>query len=483
MLEIAAAELSHAASNMLGRRFSPRALLRLLHAIDESQRFSNANEAGTLELLKPIRLDDETRREVLLRRFRLQAARAARETVYYRDMFARLGLNPARLRWEDIAQIPLTPKEGLRDWPYDFVARNAKPFLRTTTTGTTGKPTSICFSVYELEISMLLLAIAVLNSREVIPEDIVAICNSSRANSGNFTGVGACALVNCLTYQTGIVDPALTLAMLAEEHFHLGKRQRTTLIGGIYPSYLGELVETGLRLGYRPADFALRRIDIGSEILTDGLKARTEQVFGPVPFDESYGMVETWPLGAGVCPEGHLHFSTTQGLVEFINPETGAPAQPGEIATIVATPLLPYRETTLLLRYDTQDVVRLLPEPPACALRHMPATSKLLGKLRLSVRHEHGWTFPRDVLEALEACEPVPLPARCSFWSVPGGLAVEVVVRGDPAAAKREVERSLEGHGVPIQELHLREDRSQLQHPFPLRCDLKEVSFSPPPKR
>jgi phenylacetate-coenzyme A ligase PaaK-like adenylate-forming protein len=168
--------------------------------------------------------------------------------------------------------------------------------------------------------------------------------------------------------------------------------------------------------------------------------------------------------------------------LEVHNFETAAPALPGEIGTIVATPFQPYRETTILLRYDTQDVVRTIPERPSCTLRHLPATSNVLGKLALSVRHEHGWTFPRQVAEALEAVEEVPLPARYGFWAVPdsgGGIAVEVMARRDTPGARRKIEASLEEHGVPVRELRLVEDRSQLQHPVPLRGDLKEHVFSP----
>jgi phenylacetate-coenzyme A ligase PaaK-like adenylate-forming protein len=99
-----------------------------------------------------------------------------------------------------------------------------------------------------------------------------------------------------------------------------------------------------------------------------------------------------------------------------IDPETARPAAVGEPGTIVATPFAPYRETTMLLRYDTEDVVRPLAAPLTCSLRNLPAaTSDLLGKVRLSVRHGAGWTFPQDVLEALETVDAVPLPARCGF--------------------------------------------------------------------
>jgi hypothetical protein len=130
-----------------------------------------------------------------------------------------------------------------------------------------------------------------------------------------------------------------------------------------------------------------------------------------------------------------------------------------------------------LLRYDTEDVVRRLDDAPICGLRHLPATGDLLGKVRLAVQHEHGWTFPRDVLEALEAIEDVPLPARCGFWAIPGGVAIEVVTRTDTSELRRSIERGLEEHGVPVRALDLVTDRRQLRRPLPLRCDLREATF------
>jgi phenylacetate-CoA ligase len=191
-------------------------------------------------------------------------------------------------------------------------------------------------------------------------------------------------------------------------------------------------------------------------------------------------MTEIWPLGAAHCPDGHLHFEPAQGLIEVVDPETGAPTGPGQIGTIEATPFAPYRQTTLLLRYDTEDLVRRLAEPASCRLAHLPATGPLLGKRRLAVRHDHGWTTPRDVIEALEATEAVPLPARLGFWGVPGGVAVEVVARSDTFETRRAIERQLEAHGVPVRELRLVQHRAALSQPFPWRCDLRKATFAPP---
>ena len=117
-------------------------------------------------------------------------------------------------------------------------------------------------------------------------------------------------------------------------------------------------------------------------------------------------MTETLPFGGCRCEQGHLHFEPTLGLLELINPFTGSPARPDEWATIVATPLPPLRETTILLRYDTEDLVRALPEELDCMFSHMPACSAVAGKLD-----------QRGLRWAVASSRPAMSP-RC--WSRPG---------------------------------------------------------------
>jgi acyl-CoA synthetase (AMP-forming)/AMP-acid ligase II len=389
------------------------------------------------------------------------------------------GLDPVRLRFEDIALIPLTSKEALREGPDAFVRRTATPCFRTTTTGTTGKPTSVCFSAYEMQTYVALGVITHLLTGNIDSSDIVQISTSSRATLGNTCFAGACARIGALVFLSGLVEPAHTLSLLAGKHHLPGKKPQVSYLN-TYPSYLGELVERGLRRGYRSPDFGLERIGVGGELVSEGLKVRARRLFGSVEFDEGYGMTETWPLHGQRCSEGHLHFEPLSGLVEVIDPETKTPTPPGEAGTIVATPLSPYRDTTILLRYDTQDAVRPIVGPLACDLPNQQATTPLLGKLRLAVRHEDGWTLPRDVLEALEADDNVPLPARYGFWAAPKGAAVEVVARETGPSVRRTIETRLEERGVPVRELRVVRDRSELRHPMPLRCDPKETSFGMP---
>jgi phenylacetate-coenzyme A ligase PaaK-like adenylate-forming protein len=480
MLAESFAQARFALSLVFGIPFDPGSLERLAEALRQTRHEFGAVGAEAAELLRGPALDESTRRSVQLRRFRTQAVRAARETTYYRDLFDRLGLDPARLSYDDVARIPPTPKEAVRERPDDFVRRTAHPSLRVVTTGTTGTPTAICFSRDEMRSYMALGAISVLSGRLIGPADIVQISTSARAMLGNATFAGACELAGALVHHAGQVSAEHTLGLLTQRRQIAGKRDRVSVLSA-YPSHLGAVIELGLQRGLGPADFGLRRIFSGGELVTAGLKARARRLFGDVRILAGYGMTETWPLAGRSCPDGHLHFEPTQALVEVLDLETGKPAGPGDVGTVVATPLPPYRQTTILLRYDTRDVVGALDGPPDCVLRHLPATGPLLGKLSLSVHHDAGWTFPRDVIEALDAVEQVPLPARFGFWAVPGGVAVEVVTRhGDEPVTRRAIERALGEHGVRVRELRLLTDPGQLRRPFPLRGDLREATFALP---
>ncbi|HEX2027880.1 MAG TPA: AMP-binding protein [Nitriliruptorales bacterium] len=479
MFETAIAQLRFGASMALGVRFSPRSLERVVTAMRDTKHEFGSIGAGAGDLISGPALDEQTRREVQLRRFRQQVIRAARETEYYRTVVQRAGIDVVNMRFEDIERFPLTPKEHLREDPDAFIARTAKPALRATTTGTTGWPTSIYFSEREFRTIVALAAMSFMNQNLIEPEDIVQVNINSRALIGVSTVTGACARIGAPAYVAGAVSIPHTLKLLTERRRLPGKRPQVSIMT-TYPSYLGELVEYGLEHGYRPSDFGLRRIWAGGEIVSEGLKARVRDLFGDVDIRENYGMTELVPFGGMLCSQGHLHYEPSGGLVEVESLERPGPALPGEPGTVVATPLAPYRETTVLLRYNTEDVVRPLAGPLTCSLRALPATTNLLGKQRLSVRHDDGWTLVRDVVEALESLPVVVLPARFGFRAVGRGVAVEVVTRRQDAAVRRQIETALLERDVPLRKLDLRADRGELEAPLPLRCDLKEISFAKP---
>jgi hypothetical protein len=141
MFEIAYSQLSFAASVVFAIPFDLRSLDRLIEGLLATQHEFGPIGAEATELLGGPTLDEATRREVQLRRFRTQAKRAVRETTYYRRLFEQ-GLDPTRLSYEH-QRLPSPPKIPCAAILTPLFA-GARPVFRTTTIGTTGWPTSIC---------------------------------------------------------------------------------------------------------------------------------------------------------------------------------------------------------------------------------------------------------------------------------------------------------------------------------------------------
>jgi phenylacetate-CoA ligase len=117
---------------LFGVRFHQRSLDRIVEATRATiEEFGAIGDEADALLGGPA-LDTETRHHIQGRRFRSQALRAARETAYYPEIFARAGIDPAKLTYKDIARVPVTAKDTLRDNPEGLVRRAAKASLRAT---------------------------------------------------------------------------------------------------------------------------------------------------------------------------------------------------------------------------------------------------------------------------------------------------------------------------------------------------------------
>ena len=477
MLLATLAHLRFAASVAFGTQFARWSLDGLVESMLRSEREFGppaVNETKTLAFQVP---DEAGLPEMQLRRVRQQALRAATETLYFDAQYAGSDVDLRRMSFSDIQRLPLTRRAALSANPNRFVCSRSAPSVRLTTTGATGAPVVVCFSSGELAAYIALGAIDLLRRHTVASDDVVALATSSRAYLGNLCFAGACTRIGALVDWAGLDEPATLLRRLAERRRIAGKKERVSVLQ-VYPSYLGELIETGRTLGYGPADFGIQRLLVGGEVTSAGLLERSRALFGDVTIEQGYGMTEIWPVGGTLCEQGHLHFEPALGLVETVDPETGRTSAPNAVASLVVTPFAPFRETTLVIRYDTEDLVApLAPGARTCSMKALPATGGLLGKKRLSVRHPSGWTCPRHVLDALEALDEVPLPARCGFWRAGDGVGIEVVARSDTAQVRGRVADALETQGVPLRSLQLHTDPAALRQPLPLRADLREVTF------
>src|SRR6266540_4889612 len=298
MLDTGIRQLRMARSLIWGRPISADNVRRLVgDALRTLEEFGAPGDDVQLLLDGPY-ADPELRRSFQTRALRRTAVRAASLSPFYRELFARADVAPDRLTLEDLPGVPLTIKQDLLDRAEDFVADGSRPYLSTRTTGTTGRPTEIWLSRTEIELWPAMAALSGLLRGEIGPADFMQINISSRATAAVQQNVTVC----------------------------------------------------GLGAGA----FRLRRIDCGGELLSASLAAAAAETFG-APVNDTFAMTEVLPVSGRTCAEEHLHHDLNMGLIEIVDPDTGQPAGPGEIGTVVVTPYYPFRECMPVLRYDTRD--------------------------------------------------------------------------------------------------------------------------------
>jgi phenylacetate-coenzyme A ligase PaaK-like adenylate-forming protein len=344
------------------------------------------------------------------------------------------------------------------------------PYLGTRTTGTTGQPAEVWLSRYEAELWPALAGLSGLLRGEIGPTDCMQINISSRATAAVQQNVTLCRLVGARAKMLGVVPPEVSLDGLLTG-------ERATLLA-TYPSYLAELLNAARRRGLGAADFRLRRIDVGGEVLTPALAAAAREVFGAPIINDTFAMTEVLPVSGRTCDQGHLHHDVNMGLVEIVDLDTGQPARLGELGTVVITPFYPYRECMPVLRYDTRDVVRRLPDLPlTCDLAGVPGSSAVLGKADQLLHVNTGVVTPRDLIEVYEALPAGSWPARYAAAAVDGRIRLSVPARAAAGLTTAEVTRRFADRGIDIDLILQHGDPTALRT---VRADLLETTFATP---
>lgn len=471
MLGTALAQLRHGLSLVFGSRVRIADFERIVASILATR--AEFGGIGDLAAFRGRALDQDARRPIDERRLRRVVRAAYDNTVFYRQHLDRAGLRPEDITLSTLDTLPVTPKEALRDLPEAFVDQRVRPWYRAETTGTTGAPTAVWFSRYEADLFSAMTAVSLLIDFDLGTDDVVQLNLSSRAVFGIHCVLNATAMVGATANSVGLVAPEVALARLSGSAPLAGRQPRPTLLS-TYPSYLGLLVSTAERLGHDAGDFGLRTIMCGGEILTDGLRRRAERLFSATVV-ETYGMTEISPGGAQICAARHLHLNPEQGITEVLDRTGTRPAEPGELGVLTFTPVHPYRETTLLLRLFSGDVVRPLTGLD-CDLAALPATTRVLGKLQHLREIEGRVVTPREILEVVEDDPDAVLPSRFATVETSDGLVLHLLVDRD-GVAERTHERALAA-GLPLAGVVAHTELATMPATQPVRADLRELRFA-----
>jgi phenylacetate-CoA ligase len=472
VLETGVRQFRMAMGMVWGRRLDTRNLARLVDdALATLEEFGEPGADAGQVIDGPLN-DPAARRDHATRGVRRTAARLAAQSPFYARRFAGAGVDPKRLELEGLGAIPVTLKRDLVERRDDFQCADVARYLATRTTGTTGHPAEIWLSRYEMEIWPALGALAGVIRGELLPDDVLQVNVSSRATGSVHLNVAGCRLVGAACRVLGIVPVDEALDSLAER----GATQLATV-----PSYLAELEVAARRRGMGPKDFRLRSIDVGGEVLSTSLARAARETFGAPSIRDLFAMTEVVPVFGRTCGQGHLHFDINLGLVEYLDVETGEPAESGALATVVVTPFFPYRDCMPVFRYDTRDVVRCLPaDAISCELAGLPGTGPIEGKadhlLRLGPTEV---VTPRRLVEAIEALPTRPWPARFRATAGDGRPRLTLPVSAIAGLDQAEVARHFADRGLDLDLALVSDDEASALRP--LRSDLHETTFAARP--
>jgi phenylacetate-CoA ligase len=469
MFETGIRQLRMALGMVRGRRLSTKNLANLVQ--DALATLAEFGEPGAdvQQLTDGPFSDPEARDHLATRGIQRTAARLAEQSPFYQRRFTAAGINPRKLTLDELNAIPVTVKSELIERPAEFRCADTTVHLTTRTTGTTGRPAEIWLSRYEIDLWAGLGALSAVLRDELRPTDIMQVHSSSRATAAVQLDVSTCRLAGAGCRVLGIVP--------ADDALDALSGGGSTLLA-TYPSYLAQLVVAARRRGMGPADFTLRRIQVGGEVLSPSLAQAARAMFGVTALSDSFGMTEVIPVTARGCSHGHLHHDINTGYIEYLDLETGEPAAPGALATVVITPFFPYRDCMPVFRYDTRDVVRMLPdEPMTCEVSGLPGTSHLLGKADHLLRLGKDTVISaRELVEAVEALPSEPWPARYRASVHDGRLRLALPVSAVAGLSESGVRDHFASHGLDVAiDVVPDEDAVGLR---PLRADLHELTFA-----
>ncbi|MCL4738369.1 MAG: AMP-binding protein [Burkholderiaceae bacterium] len=302
---------------------------------------------------------------------RLRALLAqAQQVPYWRDLFARLGFDPAAVTGaRDLQALPLLDKATIRAHTEAMKHPRARGLARFNTGGSSGEP--LIFFIGHVRVS----------------HDVAAKWRATRwwgvdigdpeiVVWGSPIELGSQDRIRAWRdklMRTRLL-PAFEMSEARLDGFVATIRQtRPKMLFG-YPSALSHIARHAERRGQRMDDLGIRVAFCTSERLYDDQRAAIERVFG-CKVANGYGGRDAGFI-AHECPEGGMHLTAEDIVVELVDPQ-GRPVPAGQAGEIVVTHLA--TRDFPFIRYRTGDVAVMDDRRCACG-RGLPMLKEIQGR-------------------------------------------------------------------------------------------------------
>ncbi len=274
-------------------------------------------------------------------RFRRTLKHAAHNSPYYREKFANAALNPADIGdIDDVRQLPYTTPDDLRDSERFLSVPQDRIAHVFTTCGTSKRPKKVYLTREDFDRTCNLVAAM---NRAGLWGQVRPVCMLYK-QQGLW---GSSNYVEAVISRLGGISLPIGVPPLDETIELIEEFQPNMLATN--PCYMAALTRHAQCVGFR---HELKAVTLGGEIVTEAQASLFREYWGAEVWN-GYGLLEMGGVGSGGNDCDALHFNLVQNLPEIIDPETGEPANEGEL---VLTTLV--NEAMPLIRYRTRDRCR-----------------------------------------------------------------------------------------------------------------------------
>ncbi|MGI6161687.1 MAG: phenylacetate--CoA ligase family protein [Christensenellales bacterium] len=343
-------------------------------------------------------MDRERLRAVQTERLIKTVERAYNNVPHYRSKLKKAGVKPSDIRdIDDIKKLPFTTKDDLREnYPYGMFAVPLSDIVRIhASSGTTGKPTVVGYTHYDLDVWGDVMARTMTmagGSRKSVIQ--VAF------GYGLFTG-GLGAHMGAERIGASVIPIS---GGNSHKQVMIMKDFGTTLLA-CTPSYALHLSEVIQEMGIDKSELKLKTGVFGAEPWTEGMRKRIEEGLG-IRATDIYGLSEiTGPGVASECEyQDGMHINEDHFYPELIDPVTLEHVPDGEEGELVFTTIS--KEGIPVLRYRTHDITRLNREKCKCG-RTLVRMEKVMGRSddMLIIRGVN--VFPSQIEEILTSISEI----------------------------------------------------------------------------
>ena len=337
--------------------------------------------------------------KIQLERLKETVARVYDKVPYYRAKMDAVGVKPSDIvTLKDLSKLPFVTKQDMRDtYPFGLFAVDKDQLVRIhASSGTTGKPTVVGYTKNDLATwTECVSRIACMGG--ATSKDVSQIC----FGYGMFTG--ALGLHYGLENIGSAIVPSSTGN--SEKQIMFMKDFQTSLLVAT-PSYCLRLAEVAREMGVDiKKELNVRICLLGSEMLTDAMRAEVHKVWGEdVLVTSNYGMSEL--MGPGVSGECEylegIHINEDFFIPEIIDPKTEEVLPEGEKGELVITCIK--KDALPLIRYRTKDITRLNYSPCKCG-RTFCRMENLSGRSDDMLKIRGVNVFPTQIEEVVLSVE------------------------------------------------------------------------------